>query len=148
MNAEHFLARCIPEPNSGCFLWEGCVNRCGYGVVRWLGEARLAHRVAYTLQHGDIPPGAAICHRCDNPGCVNHEHLFCAPQAENVADMDRKGRRRSRALPGEAHSRSKLSDAQRGEIARFVGPARLIAPRFGVSEVLINRIRRRKEIWL
>jgi hypothetical protein len=142
MNAHQFLNNSLPEPNSGCLLWEGCVNPAGYGVVRWEGKANLAHRVAYRLQHGAIPAGFAVCHRCDTPACVNPAHLFAAAQPENVADMDRKGRRKNAPLIGERHPNSKLTSAQVAEARRHAGSATPLARRFGVTPEQINNIRR------
>ncbi len=144
MNASQFDARSIPEPNTGCLLWEGSVNANGYGVVRWEGRSRLAHRVAYARANGGFPT-SAVCHRCDNPACVNPAHLFAGSQAENVADMDRKARRRSVALAGQAHPNAKLSSAQVLEIRGLTGSATPIASRFGVTPEQINNIRRKAQ---
>ena len=71
-------------------------NKAGYGVVGYRGKQRLAHRVAYVERHGmtlvDIE-GLVIMHTCDNPPCVNTDHLVLGTQAENLQDMTDKGRR-------------------------------------------------------
>lgn len=81
----------------GCWLWTRSTLIAGYGqiVLPGLprGQARdLAHRVAYRLVYGEIPSGHVVMHRCDVPSCCNPSHLRAATQAENLADMARKGR--------------------------------------------------------
>lgn len=142
MNADDFWASALPEPNSGCHLWERCVNPRGYGVVNWQGSARLAHRVAFSLFYGEPKRGAVVGHRCDNPACVNPSHLFLGSQADNVRDMDRKGRRRNAPLRGSRHPNAKLSADAVGIIRAHIGPARIMASRFGVTPEQINNIRR------
>jgi hypothetical protein len=64
----------------------------GYGCVWVDGKARKAHRVAWSLTHGDIPAGTRILHSCDNPPCCRPEHLFAGTSRDNTLDMVRKGR--------------------------------------------------------
>lgn len=78
-------------PN-GCWLWTAYRNARGYGVVGFNRKIHLAHRVCYSLKHGAIPPGLFVCHRCDNPPCVNPDHMFLGTQKDNMADCSSKGR--------------------------------------------------------
>lgn len=79
------------EKTDGCWLWRGATNNRGYGVVRWNGSARLAHRVAWLVANGAEPDGL-VCHRCDTPLCVRPDHLFVGTQTDNMRDAAAKGR--------------------------------------------------------
>jgi hypothetical protein len=88
----------IPEPNSGCWLWLGMVYTTGYGGVVHQGITKLAHRASYEAFHGVIPRKMLICHHCDNPSCVNPDHLFLGTEQDNADDMVKKKRWRQAAV--------------------------------------------------
>ncbi len=89
---------------SGCWEWTGAVKENGYGVVRWHYKMIYVHRLSYKIHYGEIEKGKEICHKCDNPGCVNPEHLFQGTHKENMHDAIQKGRHINmlRADPGNA----------------------------------------------
>ena len=88
---ERLESRLVPGAN-GCLEFVGAHHRKGYGVIKVEGKPQRAHRVAWMLNHGDMP-GLCVLHRCDNPKCCNLEHLFLGTHADNMADMSRKDRR-------------------------------------------------------
>jgi hypothetical protein len=84
----------MPEPNSGCLLWLGCVCKNGYGRIGYGsgGSAVLVHRIAYESAFGPFDRSRHVCHSCDTPSCVNPDHLFIGTQRDNMRDMFEKGR--------------------------------------------------------
>lgn len=82
----------LPSNNNDCWVWTGCRNHRGYGQFYFRGRARVSHRVAWILNFGEIPEGMSICHHCDNPPCVNPDHLFLGTMADNMSDKMTKGR--------------------------------------------------------
>jgi hypothetical protein len=106
-----------------CWVWTGAKNEKGYGVVGVPGEHRTtkAHRMAWEIYNGPLPPGQCVLHRCDNPACCRPSHLFLGSRADNNADMCLKGRHRSGSSKtpadackyrrGERHHGSKLTVA-------------------------------------
>lgn len=124
---------------SGCWEWRGVRSTWNYGMV----NGRSAHRIAYTRAHGSIPEGMFICHRCDNPPCVNPDHLFAGTPAENTADAIAKGR----MARGEKAGPSRLTKATVLEIRARAAAGELqyrIAEDIGVCNMTISHIVRRK----
>lgn len=85
---------------SGCLEFQGYVSKFGYGFLKLRGRLERAHRVAWMLTHGPIPDGLCVCHRCDNPRCIEPTHLFLGTVAENNRDRHAKGRTRGWTFPG------------------------------------------------
>jgi len=137
-----FEAKCCPEPNSGCWLWDGSTKKDGYGQfgIGGSGKTRSAHRVSYELYKGPIPNGYFVCHKCDNPACVNPDHLFVGTPGENTADRDAKGR----TALGEKNGKSKLTEQQVKLIRESNLSERKIAAMLGFHRGTINAVRRGK----
>src|SRR5439155_3122988 len=89
--AEAFWEKVEPEPNSGCFIWTGATTR-GYGRMTISQKAAIATRVSWELHYGAIPTGYDVLHKCDQPWCVNPQHLFLGTAQDNIRDARNKGR--------------------------------------------------------
>ncbi len=94
MSAALFWSRVPGGP--GCWPYPGAAITGGYRRVKWAGGRKLVHRLSWELVHGSIPDGMCVLHRCDNPPCVNPEHLWLGTYADNNADMKAKGRAANR----------------------------------------------------
>lgn len=101
-----------------CWLWTGEKYPTGYGYTQYDGKRWKTSRLAFTLQRRPIPDGKYVLHTCDTPACVQKLHLFLGTQADNVRDMDLKGRRGTikGQFAGEKHALAKLTNAQVDEI--------------------------------
>jgi hypothetical protein len=91
-----------PHMDSPCWEWTGAHNYQGYGRFGVDGINNHAHRVSFMLR-GAIPSGLCVLHRCDNPPCVRPDHLWLGTRADNIADMDAKGRRVFHSGPAHAN---------------------------------------------
>lgn len=136
----------VPEPNTGCWIWLGATDRKGYGrIANAVFGTGAAHRYALMLRVGEIGDLHAL-HKCDNPYCVNPEHLFAGTPADNTADMYAKGRQRFFHFRGERCTQAKLVDTQVREIKRaFISRhptcgATALARRYGVDHSTIHDI--------
>ena len=134
--------------SGGCWIWVGNIHPdFGYGRLFFEGKNLLAHRVSYELHHGTIRGGMFVCHRCDNPPCVNPEHLFLGTQKDNMQDMSRKGRANGGRFKGEKHHNSLLTDEQASEIKGllslpyFHGKYAQMGRAFSVDECAIHHIK-------
>jgi hypothetical protein len=131
---------------AACWLWMGARTPEGYGyrvVVKPYATRRVASRMAYEFTHGPIPPRMCVCHRCDNPPCVNPAHLFLGTNADNAADRAAKGR----TTHGEQSHLSRLTADQvraiRGRYMTGGVSMRQLAREYGVDRRTISLILRR-----
>jgi hypothetical protein len=148
MNAEdlrRFMGYVRRDGCSGCWEWTGTKNPLGYGKFHLEGKSGcLAHRVSYQHYFGNVSAGSGVLHRCDNPSCVNPDHLFAGTQADNMRDCSRKGRVRTSDRSGENNQHAKLTRNRAAVIRQryFMGGVTMknLAEEFDVSEATISRV--------
>ena len=132
----------MPEPNSGCWLWDGAMFDDGYGCLVVNGKRLKAHRASFVAHKGRIPPGMKILHKCDVRQCINPDHLRLGTDSENQLDMKLK----RRSTHGERSGNAKLTNEAVRHIRSCDLPSHQLAAQYGVSAVQIGRVRR-NEIW-
>ena len=170
---KHLILNRIKKLNSGCWIWQGYLDKDGYGKLQINNKRDRAHRWSYKIFKKDVSKDILICHHCDNPSCVNPNHLFSGTQKDNMQDAVKKnrmscgekhfskinpqlvsrGKKHSKIMKkvsakGEKHCRAKLTEKQIKEIRRlcqFKGNKE-ISELFDVSRSLIEKIKYRK-IW-
>jgi hypothetical protein len=129
--------------NGDC--WE-CVshrlNEGGYATVRYNGEQWYIHRLSYHLHKGKVPEGMVVMHTCDNPKCINPDHLGLGSQLDNIVDRNVKGRNQK----GNSHWNSTLTESQVREIKVSLrgykrGMIKALAEQFEVNKATILDIK-------
>lgn len=128
----------------GCWIWTGALGRKDYGLFGTNGKTMRAHRLSYIFYIGEIPDGLFVCHKCDNPRCVNPDHLFLGTCLDNNRDMRTKGRDKPRQ--GTENWKAKLTNEQ--VIAIFYDPRKQaeIAAEYGVAVTKVSAIKT-KACW-
>lgn len=145
---QRFMDKVAPVPEAGCWIWTACVHVTGYGRFGMSSrEVEYAHRAAWRLFRGEIPSGLYVCHKCDQPLCVNPDHLFLGTATDNMRDASRKGRivspQRNWASD-ESHQPAKLTNSQVREIRASSDGLSTLARRFGVTPRTIWSARTRR----
>ena len=146
------------DKSNECWLWKASCDSYGYGHISVEKMMVKSHRLSWELTHGPIPCGLYVLHKCDNPKCVNPEHLFLGTALDNARDRDKKGRgacgkRNGRFTSpettprGESHHKAKLSESDIVEIRKLLVDGvshRKLGVMFGVTHATIGAIHRRK----
>lgn len=153
MQPEHnrFLRKVVYNPETQCWDWIGAKYRFGYGHFRrkinnkWVMYK--AHRYSYEFYKGNIPSNSFVCHTCDNPSCVNPDHLFTGTPLDNTLDMINKGRKGIIRNP--KHRLLSLDTAKMIRYHKKLFPEKPLnwfAEKFKTSKAQISRILNNK-IW-
>lgn len=134
---------------SGCWEWNGGLSSKGYGGLWYKGVNYKTHRLAYETWVGPIPEGLHILHSCDNPPCINPEHLRPGTNDENVQDKMNRDRHGYGRMQGSRHGRSKLTEEEvilMRESHQNGIDAKQLAATYGVSPDHVRLILRRG-VW-
>lgn len=141
----HFKSFWSKVDKSGdCWEWTACKDKRGYGRFNQpkAFKTTLAHRIAYMISIGPVPPEICVCHHCDNPSCVNPDHLFLGTHRDNMIDaMVKKRLAPLQTLRGIDNPKNKLTENQVLIIKQSTVPLRILAKEFGVGSSTVHRIR-------
>ena len=124
---EYLTSTNEPQPQ-GCWTWLGATTNLGYGRFHLAGKLVQAHHYSYLIYCGNLPNGSCVCHSCDNPRCVNPEHLFLGTHSDNMRDMHRK--KRGNKPKGINHHKAVLTEAIVQKIRKTYIPG---SKRYGLS---------------
>lgn len=145
MTRQQFLDKAYPEPNTGCWLWVGKTNWCGYGELHKKdNEYKMifAHRYSYAIHKGLFDENLKVLHTCDQPCCINPDHLFLGTQQDNISDMDAKKRRKCGR--GVNHGHAKINNLIAIEIKKMYRHGKYrqidVAKHFGISRSVVSKV--------
>ncbi len=127
-------------PETGCWLWDGYLNKHGYGHFRSFNKKILAHRASYQVYYGEIPEGLLVCHKCDTPACVNPDHLFLGTHKDNSLDALRK----DRIARGAYNGKTKLTEEAVIDIRTSSLSRKELAEKYGTTVGYVKNLRARK----
>lgn len=128
---------------AGCHEWTRGKNSKGYGYLRFDGEDVRAHRLAFRLAFGDFADRLRlmVLHKCDNPACCNPAHLFAGTHADNMKDMQAKGRGVKQSGSRNNYARLNEDAVRRIRSMRAAGrPVAEIASHFNVHQTTVSKV--------
>ena len=129
--------------DNGCHEFQSWQDRDGYRFFCIDGKDRKAHRYAATLQGWDIED-KVVCHKCDNPPCVNPDHLFVGTQADNIADRDAKGRTAFQNTNSSKLTEQQVIDIREAFKTPYYGLNKELQEKYDVPYSTIWRIKNRR----
>lgn len=137
-----FFAK-VEKQEGACWNWFGAKTPKGYGQIKIPRTRRQvqSHRLSWEIHRGEIPKNLCVLHKCDNPACVNPDHLFLGTKKDNARDMVSKGRH----CYGERQGSHKLSEKDVRSILAMVADGKMsqakIAKAFGIGPMQVSRIK-------
>lgn len=142
LKSSHILKRIEKHIDKGLekWIWKGCKDKHGYGVISYNKKSVKVHRIIYELFIGDIPKGMFVCHKNDIPFDVTPSNLFLGTHKDNMNDRDSKGRQPS----GEKNGLSKLKESQVLDIRNSYLKTSELSKIYGVNRHTISLIKKRK----
>lgn len=129
--------------SNGCFICTSHYkNSDGYPNAKIRGKTRIISRFIFEECFGEIPEGMVVRHKCDNPSCINPEHLELGTHKQNVNDRVQ----RNRSAHGESHGRAKLTEKDVVSIRNSRLPIIELSKKYSVDPKTIRLVKERK-IW-
>tara|TARA_R110002012_G_scaffold29220_4_gene90551 strand:- start:1272 stop:1832 length:561 start_codon:yes stop_codon:yes gene_type:complete len=124
------------DDDTGCWNWAGSVSCHGRGRLKVKRKTTIASRASYEAFKGEIPKGFYVCHHCDNPLCVNPDHLFAGSAKDNIIDACKKGRHPKH----EKHNKAKLNAKKVEDIRKREMAAKDYAKKYNVHSTTIYNV--------
>jgi len=134
-NIDRFWNKILIIPFHDCWEWLAGKDKNGYGKITFNAKETRAHRLSYEIHYGVIPNGFFVCHKCDNPSCVNPKHLFLGSPLDNMQDMILKGRKITSPKLSKTSVKEIRHKYAQGNISQIK-----LAKEYGVSQQVISAI--------
>jgi hypothetical protein len=134
-----FNQKYIIDSETGCWIWQNCSNKQGYGLFRHKKRSFLAHRFAYEYYVGPLDDKLMICHECNNTRCVNPDHLRQDTRLSNSIDMVKIKRQQCQILSVE-----EVIEIKKALLNPYIGQNKDLAHFYKVHPDTISQIKRNK----